>query len=70
MDHTIAAIATAPGVGAISVIRVSGATAGEVVSRCFSRHRKLLKSPRLAVMGQITAEDGTCLLYTSDAADE
>jgi len=59
MDHTIAAIATAPGVGAISVIRVSGATAGEVVSRCFSRHRKLLKSPRLAVMGQITAEDGT-----------
>lgn len=58
MDDTIAAIATAPGVGAISVIRVSGGEAELVVSKCFSKANRLVAQPRLATLGTIRNENG------------
>ena len=44
MDDTIAAISTAQGIGAISIIRVSGPKAFEIVSKIFS-NKKLLEAP-------------------------
>ena len=44
MDDTIAAISTAQGVGAISIIRVSGADAIKIVSKIFS-NKKFLDAP-------------------------
>ena len=44
MDDTIAAISTAQGVGAISIIRVSGADAIKIVSKIFS-NKKFLGAP-------------------------
>ncbi len=44
MDDTIAAISTAQGVGAISIIRVSGPKAFEIVSKIFS-NKKFLEAP-------------------------
>ena len=38
-DDTIAAIATAPGIGGIGVIRISGAAAAAVLRRLFTPHR-------------------------------
>ena len=35
MDDTIAAISTAQGIGAISIIRISGPKAFEIVSKIF-----------------------------------
>ncbi len=39
METTIAAIATAPGMGAVGLIRVSGPEAMTCVSRCLSNAR-------------------------------
>ena len=44
MDDTIAAISTAQGVGAISIIRISGPKAFEIVSNIFS-NKKFLEAP-------------------------
>ena len=44
MDDTIAAISTAQGVGAISIIRVSGADAIKIVNKIFS-NKKFLAAP-------------------------
>ena len=44
MDDTIAAISTAQGIGAISIIRVSGPKAFEIVSKIFS-NKKFLEAP-------------------------
>lgn len=44
MDDTIAAISTAQGVGAISIIRISGPKAFEIVSKIFS-NKKFLEAP-------------------------
>lgn len=38
-DDTIAAIATAPGVGGIGVVRISGSAAGAILRRLFQPHR-------------------------------
>lgn len=58
IDDTVAAIATAPGVGAVSVIRVSGKNALSVVSHCFSRPKSLSKNPRKAILGEIKNRQG------------
>ena len=44
MDDTITAISTAQGIGAISIIRVSGPKAFEIVSKIFS-NKKFLEAP-------------------------
>ena len=44
MDDTIAAISTAQGIGAISIIRISGPKAFEIVSKIFS-NKKFLEAP-------------------------
>ena len=44
MDDTIAAISTAQGIGAISIIRISGPKAFEIVSNIFS-NKKFLEAP-------------------------
>ena len=44
MEDTIAAISTAQGVGAISIIRVSGADAIKIVSKIFS-NKKFYDAP-------------------------
>ncbi|MGH8104645.1 MAG: tRNA uridine-5-carboxymethylaminomethyl(34) synthesis GTPase MnmE, partial [bacterium] len=36
-EDTIAAIATAPGIGAIGIVRISGSQAFGVAGRCFRR---------------------------------
>ena len=38
-DETIAAIATAPGIGGIGVLRISGSAAAAVLRRLFTPHR-------------------------------
>ena len=47
MEDTICAIATAPGIGAISIIRVSGKDALDIVSKLFSKDLKKAKSHTL-----------------------
>ncbi len=44
MEDTICAIATAPGIGAISIIRVSGKEALDIVTKIFSKDLKKAKS--------------------------
>ncbi len=56
MAHTIAAIATAPMRSAIGVIRISGDTALDVVSRVFSSD--LAARPREMVTGRMTIASG------------
>lgn len=59
MDQdTIAALATAPGVGAIAVIRISGAEAFPIASAIFSRPLQNFSS-HTAHYGRILAKDGT-----------
>lgn len=61
MNHdTIAAIATAPGEGAIAVIRISGAKAFEVAANIFSRPIQEFKT-HTAHYGNILKSDGTLL---------
>ncbi len=47
MEDTICAISTAPGIGAISIIRVSGKEALDIVSKIFSKDLKEAKSHTL-----------------------
>ena len=60
---TIAAIATPPGQGALSVIRVSGAAAEAVLRKVFRPRGNLTpwESARRAVLGDFLAEDGSVL---------
>ena len=44
MDDTIAAISTAMGIGAISIIRVSGNEAVNIVNKIFSKDLSIVKS--------------------------
>lgn len=61
MTHEpIAAIATAPGVGAIAVIRISGTGAFEVAEKIFSRSIQNFKT-HTAHYGNILKSDGTIL---------
>jgi len=53
MDEVIAAIASPLGVGAISLIRVSGRDSISIVGQCFSQIEKLSSAPRLATLGTI-----------------
>jgi len=56
MDDTIAAIATAPGRGAIAIVRVSGVRAREVAARVFVTRGAL--RARRATRGTVVGEDG------------
>lgn len=58
MNSTIAAIATPLGVGAVSVIRISGSEAGKVIQKCFSHAEAALHAPRVAVLGRVLNEKG------------
>lgn len=61
MNHdTIAAIATAPGEGAIAVIRISGQRAFDIAEHIFSRSIKNFKT-HTAHYGNILKADGTIL---------
>ncbi len=53
-NDTIAAIATPPGSGAISVIRISGPAAAEVLQRCTGR----VTPPRLATLARVQDAHG------------
>jgi tRNA modification GTPase len=57
-EDTIAAVATAPGEGAIAVIRISGKGAFEIAGKVFSRPLQNFKT-HTAHYGQILAENGT-----------
>lgn len=59
MEHieTIAAVATPPGVGAIAVIRMSGAASCSICKRCTGRDLK----PRRATLVQVRDEQGTVI---------
>ncbi len=56
MEDTICAIATAPGIGAISIIRVSGKDALNIVSKIFSKDLKKVQSHTL-LYGYIYDQD-------------
>lgn len=56
-EETIAAIATAPGEGAIAVIRISGPRAFEVAAQVFSRPIQNFKT-HTAHYGQVISEEG------------
>ncbi len=58
MDDTIAAIASPLGVGAISIIRVSGRRALDVLGKCFRSTPKMQAKPRCATLGAIRDRDG------------
>jgi tRNA modification GTPase len=60
---TIAAIATPPGQGALSVIRVSGPNAEAVLREIFRPRGSVTpwESARRAVLGEVIAEDGSVL---------
>ncbi len=57
---TIAAVATPPGQGAISVIRISGGSVPEVLSTCLDCNLAAL-APRRAMLARIHAEDGSAI---------
>ena len=61
-EHTIAALSTPPGVGAIAVVRLSGPNARAIAGRVFSGTEDLTKaSPRTACHGFAVNESGECL---------
>ncbi|CAN5305883.1 tRNA uridine-5-carboxymethylaminomethyl(34) synthesis GTPase MnmE [soil metagenome] len=60
-EPAIAAIATAPGQGAIAIIRVTGAGAGEVVSKVFTGRGWEKVKPRVATRGRIVDAQGRTL---------
>lgn len=56
LARSIAAIATAPGPGAIGIVRVSGADAIEIAARVFSRPGVLKKAASMSlVLGRVTS---------------
>ncbi|NWK56526.1 tRNA uridine-5-carboxymethylaminomethyl(34) synthesis GTPase MnmE [Verrucomicrobiaceae bacterium N1E253] len=62
MDTTIAAIASAPGMGAVGLIRVSGPEAMACVSRCLPEGRKVEEfAERYATLTRIVDGDGAVI---------
>jgi tRNA modification GTPase len=59
-EDTICALSTAPGVGAIAVVRITGQKAFEIFSKVFSKDVALVK-PRSVVFGNVLNQDGTTL---------
>lgn len=57
-EDTIVAIATAPGVGAIAVIRLSGTKAIQIVDEMFSSKKLMLVAANTLHVGWIANEDG------------
>jgi len=55
---TIAAISTAPGIGAIAIVRLSGPQALEIVARCWRGRDLRSLAPRTAHLGYITDSHG------------
>lgn len=54
LARSIAAIATAPGAGAIGIVRISGADALAIASRVFSRPEALVAAPSMSlVLGRV-----------------
>ena len=86
MEDTIVAIATSPGQGAVSLIRISGNESVQVANKVFKCNKlDWLSVPRTQCFGGIYNSEiekvdsvlttffkgpNSCLLYTSDAADE
>ncbi|MFK7909176.1 MAG: tRNA uridine-5-carboxymethylaminomethyl(34) synthesis GTPase MnmE [Akkermansiaceae bacterium] len=62
MESTIAAIATPPGMGAVGMIRVSGAEAFSLVTKCVASQKdcRLFKE-RYATLTKIVGDDGATL---------
>jgi len=58
-NDTIAAIATPPGRGAVSIVRISGEKTRAVAARVF--HSKALLRDRTATYGEVIAPDGTVI---------
>jgi tRNA modification GTPase len=60
-DDTICAVATAPGIGAIAVVRLSGPQSHDIVCRLFYQHGKPFQKERIegyrAYYGQIVCND-------------
>ncbi len=75
LTDTICAVATPPGVGAISVIRLSGPDTMRIVERIFRPHNNKPFSdlePRYVNFGEIICEEGIidevlCTLFSGDA---
>ncbi|MFZ0456625.1 MAG: tRNA uridine-5-carboxymethylaminomethyl(34) synthesis GTPase MnmE [Ignavibacteriaceae bacterium] len=59
VEDTIAAVATPPGIGAISIIRVSGSKAINIVDSVFTGKEKLIKADSHSIIyGKISDDDG------------
>ena len=58
MNETIAAIASPLGVGAISVIRISGQEALAIFGQAFRGASKMEASPRKSILGKVRDRDG------------
>ena len=58
---TIAAIATPPGMGAVALLRLSGADAFAIAARVFSGRSQALWEPRRQHFGRIVAPDGSVI---------
>ncbi len=61
LDDTICAISTAPGVGGIAVIRVSGKEAAEIVNRCWQGTSLAEMKSHTAHLGRISDSEGAVL---------
>ena len=61
LEDTICAISTAPGVGGIAVIRVSGKQATECVGQCWEGASIASMASHTAHLGRITDSDGSIL---------
>lgn len=61
LDDTICAISTAPGVGGIAVIRVSGKDVTKIVSRCWQGASLAEMKSHTAHLGRITDSEGAVL---------
>lgn len=61
LEDTICAISTAPGVGGIAVIRVSGKQATECVGQCWEGASIVSMASHTAHLGRITDSDGSIL---------
>lgn len=60
-DDTIAAIATPPGEGGVSIIRLSGPEAFVVLRQVFRMHQQKQWKPRTLFFGKVVAKDGHIL---------
>lgn len=61
MADTIAAIATAPGLGAVAIIRLSGSDSASIAERVFNSKKRLGDHPREMIYGSIFHHDGSLL---------